>query len=257
VIPIDQVTPEELVAIPTSSTSRPGGLIADPENCEITLFSMDNKFSQTYPLTYIDAANRKIFWSEYDDQGNSFDYNGNGTLDTRPLPLEFYNVNGTPEVGRVVLRTVRPADFSWLLTVRRGSDGQARGVDVVVRYHTDTKLTDERIYAASFVAGSGVIGVRAIGDPQPNLKRGGFIFDARNARWYRITNYEARPLIVPSSEANFWKFYEYRILVETPVISDAGSFPTSSADAVYSGAMFLPGIVDVYPIGSLSLPDSL
>ena len=261
VIPVDAVTQEELIAIPTAATTRPGNLIPDPELCEITLFSLDNQFSQTYPLTYIDTANRKIFWSEYDDAGNSVDFNANGTLDVRPLPLEFYDSNGNPQIGRIILRTVRPADFSWLLTVRRASDGQARGVDVVVRYHSETKVADERLFAASFVAGSGVVGLRAIGDPQPILKRGGFIFDARNARWYRITSYEERPLIVPASEAIFWKYYEYRILVETPVISDAGSFPvvTSSGttDAVYSGAMFLPGVVDVYPMGSLSLPDSL
>jgi prepilin-type N-terminal cleavage/methylation domain-containing protein len=257
VIPVDAVTAEELIAVPTAATTRPGGLIPDPELCEITLFSLDNQFSQTYPLTYIDTANRKIFWSEYDDAGNSVDFNANGNLDVRPLPLEFYDNNGNPQVGRIILRTVRPADFSWLLTVRRASDGQARGVDVVVRYHSDTKLTDERLFQASFVAGSGVIGLNAIGDPQPVLKRGGFIFDARNARWYRITSHEERPLVVPSAEANFWKFYTHRLLVESPVISDAGSFPTSSIDAVYSGAMFLPGVVDVYPMGSLSLPDSL
>lgn len=259
VIPVDTVTPEELIAVPTAATTRPGGLIPDPELCEITLFSLDNQFSQTYPLTYIDVANRKIYWSEYDDAGNTADYNANGTLDVRPLPLEFYDSNGRPQIGRVILRTVRPADFSWLLTVRRSSDGQARGIDVVVRYHTNTSLTDERLFPASFVAGSGVIGlnVPAPPNPQPVLKRGGFIFDARNARWYRITSHEERPLVVPSAEVSFWQSYTHRLLVESPVISDAGSFPTVSGSAVYSGAMLLPGVVDVYPMGSLSLPDSL
>jgi hypothetical protein len=266
VIPVDAVTPEELSNVPTSSTTRPGGLIPDPELCEITLFSLDNQFSQTYPLTLIDAANRKIYWSEYDESGGSVDFNQNGTLDLRPLPAEFNDANGNPQVGRVILKSVRPADFSWLLTVRRGSDGQARGVDVVVRYHTETKVENERIFPATFVSGSGVVFVDQAPDgTEPVLKRGGFVFDAVNARWYRITSHQERPLVVPSNnqiDALYWKYYRYRLTVESPVISDAGRRPSLDQNSnltppVYSGALFMPGVVDVYPMGSLSLPGSL
>lgn len=263
VIPIDAVTPAELEAIPTSSTTRAGGLIPDPELCEITLFSLDNQFSQTYPLTLIDAANRKIYWSEYDESGGSLDFNQNGTLDLRPLPVEFNDAQGNPQIGRIILKTVRPADFSWLLTVRRGSDGQARGVDVVVRYHTETKLENERIFPATFVSGSGVVFVNQANDgSEPVLKRGGFVFDAESARWYRITSHQERPLIVPTAEALYWKYYRYRLTIESPAISDAGKLPymnqqNSLVPPVYSGALFMPGIVDVYPMGSLSLPASL
>ena len=266
VIPVDAVTPEELGNVPTSSTTRAGGLIPDPELCEITLFSLDNQFSQTYPLTLIDAANRKIYWSEYDESGGSVDFNQNGTLDLRPLPAEFNDANGNPQVGRVILKSVRPADFSWLLTVRRGSDGQARGVDVVVRYHTETKVENERIFPATFVSGSGVVFVDQAPDgTEPVLKRGGFVFDAVNARWYRITSHQERPLVVPSNnqiDALYWKYYRYRLTVESPVISDAGRRPSLDQNSnltppVYSGALFMPGVVDVYPMGSLSLPGSL
>jgi hypothetical protein len=267
VIPIDAVTPEELSDVPSSSTTNAGGLIPDPELCEITLFSLDNQFSQTYPLTLVDAANRKIYWSEYDESGGSVDFNQNGTLDLRPLPVEFNDANGTPQVGRVILKTVRPADFSWLLTVRRGSDGQARGIDVVVRYHTETKVENERLFPATFVSGSGVVFVDQAQDgTEPVLKRGGFVFDAFNARWYRITSHQERPLIVPSNDqtdALYWKYYRYRLTVESPVISDAGRRPVQDSQGnltsppVYSGALFMPGVVDVYPMGSLSLPASL
>ncbi len=267
VIPIDAVTPEELSDVPSSSTTRAGGLIPDPELCEITLFSLDNQFSQTYPLTLVDAANRRIYWSEYDESGGSVDFNQNGTLDLRPLPVEFNDANGTPQVGRVILKTVRPADFSWLLTVRRGSDGQARGIDVVVRYHTETKVENERLFPATFVSGSGVVFVDQAQDgTEPVLKRGGFVFDAVNARWYRITSHQERPLIVPTNDptdALYWKYYRYRLTVESPVISDAGRRPVQDSQGnltsppVYSGALFMPGVVDVYPMGSLSLPASL
>lgn len=266
VIPLDAVTTEEIVGIPTAATTRPGGLIPDPELTEITLFSLDNQFSQTYPLTLIDTANRRIYWSEYDESGGSVDFNQNGTLDRRPLPAEFNDAQGLPQVGRIILKTVRPADFSWLLTVRRGSDGQARGVDVVVRYHSDTKVENERLFPATFVSGSGVVYLNESSDgTEPVLKRGGFVFDGANARWYRITSYQERPLIIPSGnqiDALYWKYYRYRLNIESPVISDAGRLPSQDSTGnltapVYSGALFLPGVVDVYPLGSFNLPASL
>jgi len=252
---VDSVLPDDLVAVPTSASTRPGGLIPDPEIAEITLFSEDGRFSQTFPLTKTDAATLKCYWSEYDDQGNNpVDYNGNGVSDIRSLPAEFLG-----KVGRVILRTVRDADFSWLLTVRRGSDGQARGVDVVIRYHTGIKPLDERIFPASFKSGLAVVGVNDAADTQPVLKRGAYVFDALNARWYRITNHETRPTpgLIPTSEAGFWAAYKYRLTLECEVVANAGSFPTGGRSAVYSGAMFLPGVVDVYPMGSLSLPATL
>ncbi|MFN9725658.1 MAG: hypothetical protein ACK58H_20615, partial [Planctomyces sp.] len=196
------------------------------------------------------------YWSEYDDQGNNpVDYNGNGYSDIRGLPAEFLG-----KVGRVILRTVRDAEFSWLLTVRRGSDGQARGVDVVIRYHTGIKPLDERIFPASFKAGLAVVGVNdAADDAEPVLKRGAYIFDALNARWYRITNHETRPRVIPNglAERAFWAAYKYRVTLESEVVSNAGVLATTGVPPVYSGAMFLPGVVDVYPMGSLSLPATL
>jgi len=252
---VDSVLPDDLVAIPTSATTRPGGLIPDPEIAEITLFSVDGRFSQTFPLTSIDAANLKCFWSEYDDAGNVVDYNGNGFNDIRGLPAEFLST-----VGRVILRTVRTSDFSWLLTVRRSSDGQARGVDVVIRYHTGIKPLDERIFPATFQSGLAIVGVNDAADgTEPVLKRGAYVFDALNARWYRITNHETRPSagLIPTSESGFWGAYKYRLTLESEVVAGAGSFPMGSASAVYSGAVFLPGVVDVYPMGSLNLPATL
>lgn len=251
----DSVIPEDLEAVPNSATTSPGGLIPDPEIAEITVFSEDGRFSQTFPLTKIVKNDLKCFWSEYDDQGNVVDHNSNGFNDIRGLPAEFLN-----KVGRVILRTVREADFSWLLTVRRGSDGQARGIDVVIRHHTGIKPLDERIFPATFQAGLAVVGVNDSADLQePVLKRGAYVFDALNARWYRITNHETRPTagLIPPSEAAFWGAYKYRLTLESEVISSAGAFPTASSAAVFSGAMFLPGVVDVYPMGSISLPAAL
>jgi len=258
-----KVTTDDLIGIPTSANSNPGNLIPDPELAEVVVFSEDGGFSQTFPLTAISAIDRKVFWSEYDDDAASsapVDFNQNGFSDTRSLPAEFGG-----RIGRVILRSVRTADFSWLLTVRRGSDGQARGVDVVIRYHNGVRPEDERVFPATFGKGFNSVGVNRTSDgKEPLLKRGGFIFDPLNARWYRITNYEPRPAagFIASSESLFWAAYEYRITIETAAIANAGSFPialspSGSTPAVFSGAIFLPGVVDVYPMGSLSLPSTL
>lgn len=259
-LPAD-VTNDDLLGIPTSATSNPGNLIADPETSEIVLFSADGKFSQTFPLTAISLVDGKAFWSEFDDDATAsapVDFNRNGYSDIRPLPVEFGGV-----IGRVILRSVRTADFTWLLTVRRGSDGQARGVDVVIRYHSGVRPEDERVFPATFPQDRNFIGVnRTVDGKEPLLKKGGFVFDPVNARWYRITNHSERPsaAFIPSGtdlEA-FWNAFEYRVELETAVVSDAGVFPTAAAPAVaYSGAIFLPGVVDVYPMGSLSLPTEL
>ena len=256
-----KVTSDDLIGIPTSATSNPGNLIADPENSEIVLFSADGRFSQTFPLTAISTVDGKAFWSEYDDDATAsapVDFNKNGFFDIRPLPAEF-----SGNIGRVILRSVRTADFTWLLTVRRASDGQARGVDVVIRYHSGVRPEDERVFPATFPQGLNVVGVnRTVDGKEPLLKRGGFVFDPVNARWYRITNYSERPsaAFIPTGtdlEA-FWNAFEYRIELETAVVSNAGKFPTAVSPGVtYSGAIFLPGVVDVYPMGSLSLPTEL
>jgi prepilin-type N-terminal cleavage/methylation domain-containing protein len=251
------VAVDELVAIPTSTNSNPGGLIPDPELAEIVLFSVDGKFSQTYPLTHISPADRKAFWSEYDDDATAsapVDFNRNGYADVRPLPAQFGG-----SIGRVLLRSVRTADYSWLLTVRRGSDGQARGVDVVIRYHSGVKPQDERVFPATFTKEFNLVGLsRPLDGTEPLLKRGNFIFDPANARWYRITDYEERPAagFIPAAEVPFWTAYDYRVRIETTAVADAGVLPTSSTAAVYSGAMLLPGVVEVYPMGSLSLPSA-
>ncbi len=250
------VTADELVAVPTSSTSNPGNLIPDPELSEIVLFSVDGKFSQSYPLTHITTVNRKAFWSEYDDDATGsapVDLNRNGYSDIRPLPAQFVGGN----IGRVLLRTLRTADYSWLLTVRRGSDGQARGVDIVIRYHAGVKPEDERVFPASFMKGLNIVGVsRPVDGTEPTLKRGHYIFDPKNARWYRITDYEERPApaFISTDDALFWASYDYRVTLETAAIADAGRFPTPASAVIYSGAILLPGVVDVYPMGSLSLP---
>ncbi len=233
VIPLDIIPDANALAlVQTSATelSSIGGTISDPETHRITLFSGDGKLSQTYPLLQVNAS-RNATWSE---SVVGADVNGDGHIENRPIPREFKGV-----VGRILIQSKRAADFTWMLTVRRAADGQARSVDVVVRFGDRLKLSDEYLYAAVFraqrtyVTGS-FVSVPGVRDPVPALKRGGYIFDVTNARWYRIREFEISEIVADRVTFN--------VTLEKPASKDG------------NGALILPGIVDVYPMGSRNMP---
>lgn len=233
-------------------------LIPDQELSRITVFSYDGAISQSYPLTVI--SGQDCTWNEVSE-----DLNLNGTADSRPLPVDFVedlDGDGTPEgfvAGRVLIERVRSQDFTWFLTVRRGADGRALGVDVVVMYHNGLTPEDERVFTMTptdldgdgnadvlgFQSGSFTIyvppssGVSPDGDPvEPFVKKGGYVLDADNARWYRITDYGPSNLAaIPN---------HIKVTLETPV--------SQTSPGGVGHAIFLPGIVDVFPLGPLELP---
>lgn len=239
-------------------------IIPDPDVCRIVVYSLDGRFSVSLPLIAIDVANNIAVWTE--------DINFNGSLDTgedlnmngiadgipldplttignpRVLPAQFYDATiGSFVVGRVLLQSSRTKDYNWLLTVRRGSDGQARGVDVVVTHNKSVTPDDERLYTAGFIKGSYTLnvfldgGLNEAGDSiEPALRKSGFVLDVTNARWYRVQAHrEASGIPIGSATGN-----GYQITLESPVIQSA----------IGGKAMFLPGVIDVYPMGSVSLP---
>ncbi|APZ92825.1 type IV pilus modification PilV family protein [Fuerstiella marisgermanici] len=220
-----------LQLVPTSATETPGGIIRDPERSRIVLFTADGEYSQSYPLLEI-ASNLDATWSE---AVVNFDYNKDGYIEPRTLPREFRvdtSGNGVPDtvaVGKVLIQTRRPVDFSWFLTVRRAPDGVARGVDVVVRFGGEPRYADEIIYAATAPSFPTDYVLITSTVAEPPLKKGGFVFDMTAAKWHRIREYHETSAGV------------YRVTLEHP----AATFGTS--------AMVIPGIVDVYPMGSRSL----
>ena len=151
-----------------------------------------------------------------------------------------------------MLQTAKTQDYNWLLTVRRGQDGQARGVDVVVTHNKGITTDDERVFSASFntsnVAPNSPFQIEVLNDggqtstadaAEPLLKRSGYVLDVVNARWYRVRNYQEAVVTVGSVTGP-----GYIVDLETPVV----------ANAVTGVAMFLPGVVDVYPMGSVPIP---
>ncbi len=242
----------DLTQVATSNLLLPGTapssyLIPDPELYRIVLYSGDGKLTQAYPLTHITPTNA-VMWSEdidADGTGDN-DFNMSGTMssieDIRPLPVEF---NGN--VSRVLLQSRRLNDFSWLLSVRRRSDGAVQNVDIVVRFTNGVDLSDERLFEATFVKGTNFVGIRypyranASDTTTPKFKRGKYILDAQNARWYRVQDYVERPL------GNLgWAYQQYDAVVstETEIAAAGGEDQFSKFDSSGAVSLLLNGSLD-------------
>ncbi|MCA9007730.1 MAG: hypothetical protein KDA70_20835, partial [Planctomycetaceae bacterium] len=258
----------DLSAVPTSQLLMPFSgtvpLVRDPENFRVLLYDDTGKFSQAFPLTGVSGL--IVTWSEDLNGSNGLDagedFNGNGVLDLRALPVEFYTngITNPPVVSRVVIQARRVSDFSWMLTVRRRGDGALRSADIVVRFSDGADTNNERIFPATFIRGSQFVGVKVGADGvEPKIRKGKFIFDGVNAQWYRVRNVQEKSLLSPST--SFWANYDYLLELESDAVASAGS---DASDGVMdgsdmssmAGAMFPPGIVDVYPAGYRSFPET-
>jgi prepilin-type N-terminal cleavage/methylation domain-containing protein len=238
-------------ATPTIAGTR---LIADPEVCRVVVFSLDQTFSFSLPLIGVDDATKRVVWSEDVNFSGapdaSEDVNRNGVLEFHPLPSEFVGTLSQQfEIGRVLLQTSKTNDYNWMLTVRRGQDGQVRGVDVVITHNTGVMADDERLFPASFPAGGTAIavlkqsGLTRAGDvAEPPIRKSGYVLDVENARWYRVSNYIDSTVTVGAVTGP-----GYLIDLEAQVVE-------GSLDGA---AMFLPSVIDVYPMGSVPVPPEL
>ena len=172
----------DLTQVPTSQLVLPSdgnGLfyVEDPELYRVVVFSDSGKFSQAFPLIAIDTAANRVFYTEDLNNNGTLDtgedFNMNGVLNARSLPNDFrIDIDGDgvleageEQISRVLLQSRKVSDYSWMLNVRRRSDGLARSVDVVVRYNNGVSATDERLFEATFVpSGAGTtsrnVGVR-------------------------------------------------------------------------------------------------
>ena len=217
----------------------------------ITLFSADGRTSVSRDITRVDSGNNLVKWTE-DLNGNGQldldsgeDTNLNNGLDTHPLPANFVVTS---------LRLEEPeVRYSWLLTVRRVISGLAE-VDVVVYFRRslpadpDDAKSDERLYPVvttatiggkqqlvGFLQGSPVIEVE-YGAVRPAIKKGGFLFDAGNARWYRITN------ILADNGSRV------SLQIDPPAI--LSSPRDNNGNVVGNLVMFPKGVVEVFSLGT-------
>lgn len=226
-----------------------------PLGSRLVLLGVDGKSIQTRILTKIDATANTLWWTEdlntNDSLDNGEDFNGNGGLDHSPLPLTFQ-----PLTLRVEIPERR---YSWLLTVRRGSSGLAE-VDVVVFFSRSLSIDpadprgDEKVYPVrgynpttraidtnrGFFAGSAYVNVDYSGAPgaaKPAFKKGGWIFDAGNARWYRIVDVTDNP-----SANNAVIRFDPPATVSSP--------RDNNGNPLGNRAMFPRGVVDVFSLGT-------
>lgn len=131
--------------------------------------------------------------------------------------------------------------YSWLLTVRKKtSPNPAAGtnsadIDVVVFHKRPFSVTAEQIFTVDSWAGNLCILdlTTAPAGTKPFLKKGGFLFDAQHARWYRITDLKKETTASPE------------ITLDRNVFAplDNANNPVHP-----TRVMAMPGIVDVYRI---------
>ncbi len=173
----------------------------------IVLLDATGKNSQTRIITAI--ANPTVTWAATD-----------------PLPATF-------QAAQARVETLEQR-YTWMLTVRRSTNGQAN-VDVTVFFRRPITANpqDEQVYVASG-AGSQFT-VQYSGLNKPFAKKGGFLFDTSYGHWYRI-------LDITNDNGS-----QFTVLVDSQRPQSETIAPTGSNQF---GAVFMRGVVDVFPIGN-------
>ena len=233
----------------------------------IVMFSADGLSCQIRNITRILGTTVK--WTEdIDDTGPNAttaagndprDVNHNKNLDHYPLPQSFVNSGG---IG-VVCIELQERRYTWLLTVRQSNpqtSPPSASVDCVVYFKRTIENigVDELMYETHFRLGSQLAAVvyptgnnLATGQPlKPFIKRGGYVFDANNAFWYRVSNVQDpdinNPLQLAAPAAGF---QQALLVIDVPANSSNDNNPL-----IPPRGMFPRGVVDVYPLGTKSYP---
>ncbi len=243
----------------------------------IVLFDITGKISHVRPISNITGAVplQTITWPST-------------AIGSGPLPSGF-----TPVSARVETKERR---YTWMLSVRR--DGDSFQMDVVVFFRRPFSSRDEQVYPATFTAvidpgydgQPGVAGVDDDGKSGPDdalggelgwpgsddsarnwviveysstgdkpfYKKGGYVCDATNLRWYRILDVAeyttpglaTPPGIFPLPTATPGYDRAVRLTVENKIVAPA-------PPVVGGGALLMRNIVDVYPIRTRVINESL
>ncbi len=164
--------------------------------------------------------------------------------------------------------------YTYFLSVRRGAGGQTF-IDCVVVFRRSYSELDEQVYSALFRrVDRGLNGTLELTDAkrnfvivqynstraandgwQPFFKRGSFICDAKNLRWYRILDvvegtsmaavtpvgFEQDP-VAPGND----RFV--RLTVDREIVVDSLGTTTIGGIDYYGGAVLMRGVVDVFPL---------
>ena len=186
---------------------------------------------------------------------------------TQPLPNDFLPSNTTsPKAALVARIESQQVRYTWLLAVRPIPNTDLFDVDAVsffLRPRTMEPAATRDPYSEQLFqvwsyqrpngsngangqidtrfglqAGQSQYVVVANGNDQPVIRKGSFLVDGENNRWYRIANVkEAFPAV------GQWLVYLDRPVIESNKAVDANGAPTKN------WVMFPRGVVDVYPLG--------
>ncbi len=200
------------------------------------IFNADRTQSHVRNITQMTADT--IYWTEDTDGSGPpsvpvEDVNANGAIDQHVLPA---TATFTPAIVRIESQEQR---YTWMLTVRK-IDTYGADVDMVVFFKrsVDNPVEQEAVFPATFSTTviSATVNPTTVevnytpGGLVPNAKRGGYIFDADNARWYRISN------VTDNGTGTM------TVRIETLTILDS--------PAAGGHAMFPKAVVEVYPLGT-------
>ena len=239
----------------------------------IVLFDITGKISHVRPISNITgtAPSQTLTWPSVVGSG--------------PLPTGF-----TPVRARVETKERR---YTWMLSVRR--DGDSFQMDVVVFFRRPFSGRDEQVYPATFTAvtdpgydqqpgvatvdddgkngtdDAGELGWPGSDDSarnwviveyksaedKPFYKKGGFVCDATNLRWYRIldlvegtTPASVTPAGITALSPTAGYDRAVRLTVENKIVAPVPA-------VVGGGALMMRNIVDVYPIRTRVIGESL
>lgn len=185
---------------------------------------------------------------------------------TQPIPAGFTPI-------RVRVETFEPR-FTWMLAARRQVSG-ALYMDLITFFKRSYDPNHELIHPANFLAGhwpglDGTPGTlddvfaavvvqynTALGTGTPALRKGGFICDAQNNRWYRILNFKEVPQaqdalnqlngVAAGTPGPLQQTRGAVVTLEYTALESSGVYTAGDANAT-GGALILPGIVNVYPL---------
>jgi Tfp pilus assembly protein PilV len=135
-----------------------------------------------------------------------------------------------PAFARVESQEAR---YTWMLTVQRSSGGGSASVWVTIFFNRALTAPDEQVYAAN--GNDGVFTPFTVTYPagqKPNVKKGSFMFDVTDGRWYRITDIVSDTGTVLSL-----------LVDQTRPLADTQNGPNFNV-------VFMRGVVDVFPIGN-------
>jgi len=205
-------TPPAYTSVVLGNTDLTGLLSPPNVVARVVLTDVTGKLSQTRLLTSVTVnagPTTTVQWAASD-----------------PLTGGF-----VPYFARVEVQENR---YTWMLTVLRTAGSGVANVYVTIFFRRSLVATDEQTYQANGLDGVGSpFTVNYPAGQKPFVKKGGFMLDVTDGRWYRVTDIVGDTGTVLS------------LLVDQtrPQTDIAASGPIFNV-------VFMRGVVDVYPIGN-------